>query len=193
MGRKKQAVTTKPEKAPVGRPSKLNKDVQDRIAGAIRAGSYIETAAALAGINKDTFYDWLRRGGRGEPDYKNFSDAVEKALADGEMRDLMVIDRAAQGRPAQFLYVKGPDGKDTSELVKDADGNPIMSMPATRPEWTAAAWRLERKFPKRWGRKEVIALTEEDPTPETIDSMTPEERKAKIDELLARRKAREPK
>lgn len=119
----------------MGRPkgsSKLNKDVQDKIVSAIRLGNYIETAAAYAGINKDTLYDWLKRGQREkekkakDPNYQipkyerkfvAFSDAVEKALAEAEMRDVMIIYEAA------------------------------------KEQWQAAAWRLERKFPDRWGRK----------------------------------------
>ena len=116
----------------MARPTKLNDEIQAKIINAIKAGNYMETAAAYAGISKSTFYDWLRRGRRekerleknerhrprkSEVGYLEFSDAVEKALAESEMRDVLVISKAA-------------------EL-----------------QWQAAAWRLERKFPDRWGRK----------------------------------------
>lgn len=82
----------------------------------------METAAAYAGISKDTFFRWLRKGARAKSGiYKDFHDAVEKALADAEVRDVMLIANAA----------------------------------AT--DWKAAAWRLERKFPDRWGRKERLS------------------------------------
>jgi len=92
----------------------------------------METAAAYAGISKDTLYAWLKRGQREkekkekDPSYEipkyerqfvRFSDAVEKALAEAEMRDVMIIYEAS------------------------------------KEQWQAAAWRLERKFPDRWGRK----------------------------------------
>ncbi|MFS8631315.1 MAG: hypothetical protein LOD92_09215, partial [Bacillales bacterium] len=87
---------------------------------AIRMGAYIETAAAYAGINKSTLYDWMRRGARAKSGkYKEFSNAIEKALAESEMRDLAVIAKASQ------------------------------------ENWQAAAWRLERKFPDRWGRRKA--------------------------------------
>jgi len=119
----------------VGRPkgsTKLTKDIQDKIVSAIRLGNYMETAAAYAGISKDTLYAWLKRGQREkekkakDPNYQipkyerkfvAFSDAVEKALAEAEMRDVMIIYEAS------------------------------------KEQWQAAAWRLERKFPDRWGRK----------------------------------------
>lgn len=118
-----------------GRPTKLTSEVQHRIVQAIQAGNYMETAAAYAGINKTTLYDWLRRGARekerleknsrarmrkAEAPYVKFSNAVEKALAEAEMRDVMIIGKAAA------------------------------------EQWQAAAWRLERKFPQRWGRRVAI-------------------------------------
>ena len=118
----------------MARPTKLNRDIQNKIVTAIRMGNYIETAAAVAGINKTTLYDWLKRGERekqrvendsrkkirkSEAIYVEFSNAVEKALAEAEARDVMLISKAAN------------------------------------TQWQAAAWRLERKFPDRWGRKVI--------------------------------------
>lgn len=103
-----------------GRPEKLTPELQQKIVDAIRMGAYIETAAAYAGINKSTLYDWMKRGARAKSGkYKEFSDAIEKALAESEMRDLAVIAKASQ------------------------------------ENWQAAAWRLERKFPDRWGRRKA--------------------------------------
>lgn len=97
---------------------------------AVRAGNYMETAAAFAGIPKSTLYDWLRYGvddrvNNLDTAFVHFSDAVKKALAESEISDLMIITRHA------------------------------------RDNWQAAAWRLERKFPKRWGRKRTFVLEEE--------------------------------
>lgn len=119
-----------------GRPSKINPKIQAKICDVIRAGNYIETAAAHAGIAKNTLYDWMKRGARekeriekaggrakvkkSEAEYVEFSDAVEKALADAEVRDVMIIANAATS------------------------------------DWKAAAWRLERKFPDKWGRKDKV-------------------------------------
>lgn len=122
----------------MARPTKLNFDTQNKIITAIRAGNYIETAAAYAGVNKSTLYEWLKRGERekqrvaensryrirkSEKPYVEFSNAVEKALAEAEIRDVAIIAKAAQ------------------------------------EQWQAAAWRLERKFPDRWGRKDKVDLS----------------------------------
>jgi transposase len=107
------------------RPTKLTPEVQEKIVTALRAGNYQETSATYAGISVPTFYGWMDRG-RNEPGsiYSEFLEAVEKAKADAEVRDVALIDRAA------------------------ADGN-----------WQAAAWKLERKFPNRWGRVNRTEVT----------------------------------
>lgn len=131
------------------RPTKLNSEIQNKIVTAIRAGNYIETAAAYAGISKSTLYDWLRRGERekqrveknpryrirkSEKPYVEFSDAVEKALAEAEIRDVAIIAKAAE------------------------------------EHWQAAAWRLERKFPERWGRKDRHEITGRDGGPIEVEA-----------------------
>ena len=114
----------------MGRPTKISNEITHKIITAIRAGNYIETASAYAGINKSTLYDWLKRGERekqrvaqnhrykirkSEKPYVEFSNAVEKALAEAEVRDVAIIGKASE------------------------------------EQWQAAAWRLERKFPDRCG------------------------------------------
>ena len=50
-----------------GRRTILTQELQDRICQLIRAGTYDYVAAEAAGISRQTFFDWLRRGeGRSE-------------------------------------------------------------------------------------------------------------------------------
>lgn len=118
-------------KAKPGRKTKLTPERQTKILNAIRAGAYMETAAAAAGVNKETLYAWLKRGNV-EPDsiYSAFVEAVHEAQASAELRDVLTLSKAA------------------------ADG-----------DWRAAAWRLERKFPKRWG---LTTKTEHSGTIQTV-------------------------
>lgn len=111
---------------PVGRPTKLTPEVQDRIILSLRAGNYLETACKANGITKATLYNWLDRASRHkEPLFLAFLDAVEKAQSEAEQRDVALIAQAAQ------------------------------------TQWQAAAWRLERKFPDRWGRREHMTVATE--------------------------------
>ena len=125
-----------------GRPSTLDNTVRDQIVAAIQRGAYVETAVAMAGVSKQSFYNWMKRGRHvlnmmaeahenEQPDISthdancaNFVDAIERAQAQSELRDLQAIDQAAQNG-----------------------------------QWQAAAWKLERKHHARWGRK--VAVTDE--------------------------------
>jgi len=44
----------------MARPTKLTPAVQKKIVDAIKAGNYMETAAAYAGISKQTLYNWTQ-------------------------------------------------------------------------------------------------------------------------------------
>lgn len=122
---------------PIGRPCELTSAVQETIVGLLRAGNYLETAAAYAGVNKVTVYKWLKRGARslrkssktGEPipeaelAFVEFSNAVQRARAEAEARALQLIAKAGES------------------------------------QWQAAAWRLERMFPQRWGRSNRVEVS----------------------------------
>lgn len=83
------------DKKKMGRPTKLTPEVGERILVAVRAGNYWETAAAFAGISKVTFYGWLKRGHQAKRGiYHDFLNALEKAAAEAEVRDVTRVDQA---------------------------------------------------------------------------------------------------
>lgn len=85
------------EKRGRGRPPKFNQEVADKIVAAVRAGNYMETAAAFAGITKETLYAWMRTGAaKTNGPYRKFSDAIKRALGEAEASDLMLIQKAAK-------------------------------------------------------------------------------------------------
>lgn len=90
-----------------GRPTALTPDVQNQIVAALQRGSYLETAASFAGIHKATLHAWLAKAAKLkasdlpiiQPENQRlveFHDAVEKAMAESEVRDVQAIDTAAQ-------------------------------------------------------------------------------------------------
>ena len=122
--------TTKPGRGrPVG-TTKLTAEVQETIVTAIRQGNYLETAAALAGIHRDTLYSWIRKGVTSPEGnrYRNFSDMLTRAMA----------------------------------------------------------WLLERRFPRRWGRREYLETTV---TEKPVDEMTDEEIDTELTEILEKAEA----
>ena len=84
------------EKKDMGRPTLLTPERQADICKAIRAGNFMDTAAAYAGINPDTLRDWMRRGARGEsPELIDFSASVKRALSESEVTGIARIRSAA--------------------------------------------------------------------------------------------------
>lgn len=100
--------------------------------------------------------------------YVDYRDAIQKAMAVGEMGALGVVAKTAAG------------GAVVSRTVTmDAKGNPRTVEKLSRPEWTAAAWMLERRHPRKYGkliRQEVtgqeggpVAMTWADAMKEAFD------------------------
>lgn len=122
-----------------GRPTKLTPELVTTLINALQRSAYVETAIAYAGINKDTYYEWVREGARAsERENKgeilddhdralaDFSDSVKKALALAELKNLETIQLAG------------------------------------KTNWTAAAWMLERRYPERYSRRDRMSLENPD-------------------------------
>ena len=101
----------------------------------------LDVAARFAGISPRTLHRWLRLGRKKGP-YRAFRRAVYRALAQAEIRDVLVINKA------------GPK------------------------DWRAAAWKLERRWPERWGR------TSRERAQDVIDAESPEKTAARIRDFL---------
>lgn len=128
---------------------KLTEELIEKISEALKMGSYVETAVAYCGISKDTFYRWLRMAVKDDADgmYRKLSDAIQRSWAEAEMRDLEVLNKAALGSPDRL------EVDENGNVVIDSDGFPVVAEYGLAPNWRVSAWRLERKFPERWGRK----------------------------------------
>ncbi len=130
---------------------KLDVALTQRLVDLIRAGNYLEVAATAAGIHRSTLHRWLRLGRaqkRGR--YHKFLNAVEKAQAESESRDVAIIAKAASD------------------------------------DWKAAAWRLERKQPRRYGPRVAVSVQQElDAVLDRLKKGLPAEWYEKVLELMA--------
>ena len=123
----------------------LTDDVQDRIVTAIRAGSYLDDAASYAGISRAVVFKWLAQGrdaqerrdtGSDLTDFEtrlvDFLDAVEKARADAVIRNVGIIQSAAQDgqwqAAAWYLERTNPRkwGRHETVELTGADGGAIQ-------------------------------------------------------------------
>lgn len=145
----------------MARPTKLTEAVQQRLCDAIRAGNALDVAALYAGIAPRTFYNWIDRGQAeldrleadarcrlrdSEAPFVQFLQAVKKARADCEVRNVAIIQKAAAGHEATKTVTR-----------TKADGSQ-ETVTTTRVEydWKASAWLLERKHPDRWARRDYV-------------------------------------
>lgn len=129
-----------------GRPTKLTKELIEEIAQYLRAGNYIETTAALVGIHRDSIYEWLKRGNAE-------IDRVSKS-------------NRSRIRKKEEIFVEFTDTVKKAQAQSEAMLVGLIGQ-AAQKNWTAAAWRLERKYPDKWGRTERnVATAQDDPVKE---------------------------
>ena len=117
----------------VGRPVKINPTIQAELVKMIQAGNYMETAAAFVGISISTMRDWIRRG---EREAQRF---IDEPRARPIKSETPFLEFSAAIKKAQ-----------AAAEIRDV----IIIGDAARESWQAAAWRLERKYPEKWGRKD---------------------------------------
>jgi hypothetical protein len=86
------------------------------------------------------FLRWLRKGFLEPKDF-------QRSWAEAELRDVEVLNKAAHGFPDRL------EVDEKGNVVIDSDGYPIVAEYGFPPNWRVSAWRLERKFPERWGRR----------------------------------------
>jgi transposase len=141
---------------PGGRPSILTPEVIEDFRRLLPTVMYLETVGDYLGVSRMTWREWIRRG-RKEHDrlarnprakpkqkealYLQFFDCHRKAIAEGQIYDAGVIKRASADQT-------------------NAEGDVVR-----QGQWQAAAWRLERRFPKQWGRKDSHEHTGPNRTP----------------------------
>lgn len=134
----------------VGRPLKITPEIQADLIKMLSAGNYLETAAAYCGISTDTVRGWVKRGEQEAQRLKADSTAWP-IKSETEFMELAIAIRQAQA---------------TSE-IRDV----MLIGNAARDQWQAAAWRLERRYPDKWGKKERHELTGADGGPVQIEEV----------------------
>lgn len=101
--------------------AKITREMVTVLCAALEEGHYREVACRLAGIDRKTLLNWLKRGSREKNGlYRELFEAVERAEA-----------------KAEEFHLKN---------IKDA----------SKKNWFASAWYLERKHPERWAKREPV-------------------------------------
>jgi hypothetical protein len=137
-----------------GRVTKLTPVIQQAIVNAVTAGAPLVQAAELAGIDKSTVLEWMRRGEERDPvrpttnAYANFANAITHAKASDEVRRIARIDAAARG--GAVIHEK---------TTTYPDGRTVTERQVQPPDWRADSFHLERRYQDRWGKRVQADLT----------------------------------
>lgn len=139
----------------MGRPRSLTPEVIDEVVAIIGPGVRRKDAALAAGISESAYYLWLARGNREQarmdalgltepnPDEAIFVQFLERtthAWAQAKATALVAVRQAMHGND------KAP------------------------PDWRAAAWWLERTYPREYGLRRVAIELEQHDGIEVPDS-----------------------
>ena len=120
----------KPKRKPVGAPSKLTAEIIQQLVSVLQRGAYVETAVAHVGISKTTYYTWTRKGAD-----------ERKHIFDG-----------GKPRKSYALFLHLLDAVEKAMADAELVDLRVISNAAVDGQWQAAAWKLERRNPSRWGR-----------------------------------------
>lgn len=123
---------------PGGRPSKFTPLRQKRILDAVRAGNYLETAAAFGGVHYDTLNEWIKRGDAIAKELSVDEDDIAEALP-----DLDPLDR-------EFYEFSEAVRREAAEAEV---GLVLEIRAAAYKDWRAADAMLSKRYQERWGRR----------------------------------------
>lgn len=127
----------------MGRPTKFTLETRERILQAIGLGATYELAASYGGVSYELFRQWMARG-------RGLSEKKEKAR---KPRNLSDAD-------AEFLAFF----EDVTRAEHDAAIKWLakIELAASGSDWRAAAWKLERRYPREYGRSVTEHRVDED-------------------------------
>jgi hypothetical protein len=142
----------------VYRRRKFKRSKRNILLAALRKGISIKRSCGLAGIGETTYRNWLEIGkDPNRPTYRYFRKQVKQIEAQIEKEALDVIKRAFTG---------GAEVNETKYIIGAKGTQIIKTKKEVAPSWQAAAWRLERKFFREYGRNKELS---------DIGDRTPEE------------------
>lgn len=124
---------------------------------AIEAGLPYNRSCEIVGVKYSNFKYWMDRG-KTDPEsspYTQFRRYIRRIEARKEKELLRVIDKAAEG---------GSSVKEREITFHPDKGRTVkIRTKALLPNWKAAAWRLERKFPDEYYLKDKESNSDKSP------------------------------
>jgi hypothetical protein len=127
------------EKNSVHGNARISAELVELIHQGVCMSETMEGAAAFSGVSRPTIWRWSRRG-------------------EAEIRRLDA-DPDAETRESDELYVDLFNALTHARARKTAHDLAVISHHAyALGDWRASAWRLERRYPERWGKRRRVEL-----------------------------------
>lgn len=118
--------------------SALTSSVQKAVVAALREGLSYEAAAGCAGVSRASLFRWLERGER---------ELERRELArDGDTTERAGREDTSALTERCVLFALAVRSAE-AELERET----LAPIAARTVRWQASAWRLERRFPRRYG------------------------------------------
>ena len=86
------------------------------------------------------------------------------------------------------LYSRLSDAVEKAQAESELRSLMILEKASQEGQWQAAAWRLERKFPDKWGRREKVELSGKDGGPIEYSNLNEEDLRARAAKIAERLK-----
>lgn len=143
------------------RPSKLTEERIEAIVNAVAVGTHYVDAAILAGIDRSTLYRWLKRATAAEHLNTNEQSLPQRRAL--ELRDGITRAEAEYRRNAEAsIDIAATIGRTVTTVKEVAGPNGTTTTTTSTqvlPDWRARAWRLERRWPERYGPNASVEVT----------------------------------
>lgn len=122
----------------MARPTKLTPETVERVLNALQMGATYEMAAQYGGISYNTFNEWRKRG-----------------AAELERRENPRVKAGTSQWEREQRFVEFYEATQRAEATAAVGWLALIENAATDGSWQAAAWKLERRYPRDYGRRTV--------------------------------------
>ncbi len=115
---------------------KINQELINKIVEYISHGNYISTSCQACGISHRTYDTWIKHGEELAEHIESGKNHIEES---------------------QLIYLQFFEAIKKAESEAEAKNVQIIQSVAPK-NWQAAAWLLERKYPEKYGKREVLDI-----------------------------------